>query len=129
MKRRTLERFTGLLVFIGVVLFLPFILPAVLVFDQLDRLRLRRAAKTFPCVGCGNILGTESIRLADEEFARHMAEMKKKYPNVKFKTHRPFDAKCVHCGKPYRFHKMDGSFVEVRIIETVEPGVPSAFNG
>lgn len=113
---------------VGFVLLLPVILPVALVWHGVNHYRIRRAAKRFQCVGCGNILGSESIRLADGFFANQMKELRRKHPGVKFRTVRSFDAQCGKCGKRYKLQAIDWSFVEVAPADSAEPCVLSTYH-
>ena len=101
------------LAFVGVVLLLPLIVPTALVMDSLYRYRLRSAAGRFACTGCGQILGRESLRLADIEWANRMEEMRIKHPDVKWRVVRDVHAICPNCWKCHRYLEEAKDFQEV----------------
>lgn len=96
------------------ILLLPLILPTAFALHVVYLHRLRSAASRFACTGCGQILGKESLGLADAEWARRMQEMRIKYPGVKFRVVRHLHAICPKCEKRYRFLEQTRSFEEVK---------------
>ncbi|HKX30599.1 MAG TPA: hypothetical protein VJ302_23120 [Blastocatellia bacterium] len=97
---------------IVVVLFLPLILVAVSVWHGVYLRRLRAAANQFRCASCGQILGSRSIQLADEEWGRRMQEFMKLHPGVRLRMVRNLHAICPTCGKQYQFVEQIRTFVE-----------------
>jgi predicted RNA-binding Zn-ribbon protein involved in translation (DUF1610 family) len=97
---------------IGMVIFLPILLPIGLISHGIYLLRLRAAANRFKCVGCGQILGRKSIELADDEWARHMRELMDRNPGVRLRVVRNLHAICPNCGKQYQFDEKTRTFIE-----------------
>jgi hypothetical protein len=101
------------LALMGVILLLPLILPVAFVLHAIYLHRLRSAASRFACIACGQVLGKESLRLADAEWAKRMQEMRIKYPGVMLRVVRDVHAICSKCGKQYRFLEQTRRFEEV----------------
>ena len=98
---------------VGFILLLPLILPTAFALNEIYLHRLRSATSRFVCTGCGQILGKQSLRLADVEWAKRMQEMRIKYPGARFRVVRDIHAICSKCGKQYRFLEQIRGFDEV----------------
>jgi hypothetical protein len=85
---------TGLSIALPVILLisLPVILPFVFIKLSIDRRRMLKTAESFHCTSCGAVLGKESLQLADEEWAKHMQQLRQDHPGVKFRIIRTFHA-------------------------------------
>jgi hypothetical protein len=100
---------------VGFVLFLPLILPTAIALHAIYRHRLRSAASRFVCIACGQVLGKESLRLSDIDWAQQMEEMRIRHPGVKFRVVRNVHAICSKCGKQYRFREQSRDFEEAPV--------------
>jgi len=115
MKKRTrLNRIQiGLLIAVFVLL-LPIALPLALIIIWIHHRRsfnaLRVSAKATLCTKCGNILGSESLRLADAEWKKHVRTLMAKYPFVRFRIARTLHAICSHCGARYTYFEKTKTF-------------------
>ena len=96
---------------ISFIVFLPVIIPVGLSAVAISNHRKRRAAASFRCTTCGQVLGPESIRIADEEFRKRMEELRKSHPFTKFRIVRTCHAICVTCGARYTFQEKERTFV------------------
>lgn len=100
------------------VVFLPVILPVVAVSHWLSQWRMRAAARVFACPACGNVIGIEALRLAEEAWGRHMAEMHRENPGVRLRRSaqrivRHLNAICPHCSARYEFIERERTFVAI----------------
>lgn len=100
------------------VVFLPVILPVVAVSQWLSQWRMRAAARMFACPACGAVIGIEALRLAEEAWGHHMAEMHRENPGVRFRRSpqrivRHLNAICPHCGARYQFVERERTFVAI----------------
>ena len=102
----------GLLILL--IVLLPMIIPVVALLDFIYRKRLKAAACTFACLSCGGILGLESIRLADETWAKRLRELQEKSPGIRFRLVRHLHAICPACGACYAFLKGERTFRRLR---------------
>lgn len=100
-----------LLAAVGVVLFLPLIIPIFLVWTAVEVRRKRKAAASFACVTCGQILGAVAIQIADNEWREHVKELRRTHPFAKFRLVRTCDAICATCSTRYTFRDGDRTFV------------------
>jgi hypothetical protein len=91
------------LLIIGLIIALPVILPFVFIQMAIDRRRMVKAAEGFHCTSCGAVLGKMSLKLADEEWAKHMQQLHQDHPGVKFRVIRMFHAICASCGRRFRY--------------------------
>ena len=78
----------------GLILLLPLILPVAFALHAIYLHRLRSAASRLVYTSCGQVLGRESLQLADTEWAKRMQEMRIKYPGIKFRVVRLVPAIC-----------------------------------
>ena len=91
------------------VLFSPLWLPFVGIAISVERRRLVRADEAFHCEKCGAKLGKISLQLADDEWGRHMQQLRKDSPGVKkLRVVRLVDAICVKCRQEYHFDRAAG---------------------
>jgi hypothetical protein len=109
----------GVAIFItAFVLLLPVILPVVLLFEAAYRHRLRTAAHSFRCTGCGTVLGLESLRLADAAWADEMRQLHERHPGIRFRIVRHLHAICAVCGRRFRYQDNNRTFVEESLVQT-----------
>lgn len=113
MRRGALTNVLGTIAIIGLIFLMPVLIPVAIVLDWNGNRKKRAAALSFRCTGCGEILGEQSLRLADEAWSAEMAEMRKKRPGVRFRVARKLHAICASCGKRYDFVEKDATFVEI----------------
>lgn len=115
MSKRHWQGFGIALLGIALIAALPLILPAAAVLHSLDCWRMRGAARRFTCLSCGTRLGREAIRLADDAWARELAERQAASPGALFRHGlariiRHLYAICPHCGARYDFDRRGGTF-------------------
>jgi TRAP-type C4-dicarboxylate transport system permease small subunit len=110
-----MRRIAAIFLAIVLLVFLPVIIPVVALLDRAYRKRLRAAACAFACLSCGGILGLESIRLADAQWAEHLRELREKYPSTRFRLVRHVRAICPACGVRYAFLEHERTFAQIRI--------------
>jgi protein gp37 len=108
-----MPRIAAIFMAIVLLVFLPVIIPVVALLDRAYRKRLRAAACAFACLSCAGILGLESIRLADAEWAEHLRELREKYPSIRFRLVRHVRAICPACGVRYAFLERDRTFAQM----------------
>ena len=109
---------TVVLVGILLVVFLPVILPVVAIDHWLSHRRMQAAARVFACPACGAVIGIEALRLAEEAWGSHMAEMHRKNPGIRLKRSpqrimRHLHAICPHCGARYQFIEHERAFAAI----------------
>src|SRR5579871_1587260 len=92
------------------IAFLPIVV-ALWLAHRNDLISLRKTANEFRCVSCGMILGMKSLELAETECMRHMEELRRQNPGVKFRMIRNLHAICANCGTMFSFVKKDRTFV------------------
>jgi hypothetical protein len=116
------ERWLGLqitLTFIVLLVFLPVVLPVLLVLETLDGRRMRAAARKFVCLSCGSGLGAEAIRLADQAWSQHFSDKRADSPGARFhmwrdrRMVRHLRAICPHCGARYGYVERERTFVAI----------------
>jgi hypothetical protein len=100
------------------VVFLPVILPVVAIDHWLTGRRMQAAARVFACPACGAIIGIEAIRLAEETWGSHMAEIHEKNPGIRFRRSpqrivRHLHAICPHCSARYQFVEREKAFTAI----------------
>ncbi|WP_425397972.1 hypothetical protein [Aeoliella sp.] len=91
------------LVFIGILLAMPIILPCMVVSDARRKRRLRRCARTTVCEECGQLLGDASIELSNLECQKSIEKLNIKPSRVNHRRVRQNDAICPNCKAEYRF--------------------------
>jgi hypothetical protein len=96
---------------VAVVLLLPVIIPAGVVLGAVEDRRKLKAAASFPCVTCGALLGPAAVRLADEQWRKHVSDLRRAHPFVKFRLVRTCHATCTTCGTRYKFDDKERTFV------------------
>jgi hypothetical protein len=96
---------------IGFVVLLPIIIPIAIILNELRGRRLRKTARTFVCVRCGRVLGTEALARAREVESEHSRELMRRYPNKIFRIAPLVDAVCLGCNTWYRFRDRERTFV------------------
>ncbi len=90
---------------------LPVLLPFVFIQQAIHDRRVRRAAEAFACLRCGAILGTRAVMLADQEFGRRMAQLRRDHPNIKFRMFRTLHALCPVCGQKHCYLEKQRTFI------------------
>ncbi|MEJ2117354.1 MAG: hypothetical protein P8Y36_05385, partial [Alphaproteobacteria bacterium] len=109
---------TTVLAGILLVVFLPVILPVVAVSQWLSQWRMRAAARIFACPACGAVIGVEAIRLAEEAWGSHMAELQGRNPGIRIRRTpqritRHLHVICPHCGARYQFIEREKTFTAI----------------
>lgn len=111
------------------ILLLPILMPYSLLKDRVEKRRRRQLASRFVCVECGEVLGVEAIRLADERWDEIVkAIISRNEPGTRLRLVRTVDAICPHCGCLYLYRKAERTFVvrEVSPVwELLEPKLDS----
>lgn len=111
------------------ILLLPILMPYSLLKDRVEKRRRRQLASRFVCVECGEVLGVEAIRLADERWDEIVkAIISRNEPGTRLRLVRTVDAICPHCGCQYLYRKVERTFVvrEVSPVwEQLEPKLDS----
>jgi hypothetical protein len=92
------------------VLCLPVWGPLAFLVTMFNRRRVRKCAKAFVCVNCGNVLGSESVARADDVWSRYVRELHR-HSNIRYRLLRTFHAICCVCGTRYFFRKHERLFV------------------
>lgn len=111
MRHKRIGNLIDFLLVSSFIVALPFIAPVMFVLSSIDARRRRKAAGEFVCVECGQLLGTESLSLADKVEAERSCKLSKKYPNARLRIIRLVDAICPTCGKRYKYLKTERHFV------------------
>jgi hypothetical protein len=124
MRLRDLALLT--LMMIGMIAFLPVLVPTALVCTSVRGRRMRRAAETFGCVVCGMVLTAEAVRWADREDEKQMAELQREHAGDLFRMIRTCHAICPGCGTRYEYLERERSFV---LEDPRSDGLPSAQGG
>jgi hypothetical protein len=73
------------------------------------RKRLEAAACAFECRCCGQVLGLESLRLADAAWREHCRELRENHRRIRRVRH--LHAICPACGAHYTFVERERTFV------------------
>lgn len=102
------------------ILLFPILVPYSLLKDRVEKRRRRQLASRFVCLECGEVLGVEAIRLADERWDEmELQMMRKEEPVMRIEEpvdrvvrSRLLDAICPHCGCQYLYHKMEQTFLK-----------------
>jgi hypothetical protein len=89
---------------------MPLWIPVAIASIAIDKHRMRKAARSFKCASCGEILGVAAIKRADEEWADDDREFRREHPNVKFDVHRIVHAICLNCGTEYMYRYAERTF-------------------
>ena len=103
------------------VLALPILIPFTLARQWLVQRRLRSAATCQPCPTCGNLIGSEALRNADECWRKHVAELHGANPGVRFRLIRLVHAICAVCGSRLKFREDSRTFAQTGVTEII-PG-------
>ena len=95
------------------VILSPVLLPIALWLHAREQKRMRAVAECFTCLSCGRILGASSLRLADEAWSAHMAELTQEHEGsiLRFRVEKRFDAVCANCGTYHKFVPKDRTFI------------------
>ncbi|HAH46255.1 hypothetical protein [Gimesia sp.] len=94
------------------ILLLPILVPFSLLKNQLEKRKRGQLASRFVCLECGNMIGVEAIRLADERWSEIVKIiMSKSDPGIRLRLVRTVDAICPHCCCQYRFRETEQTFV------------------
>jgi hypothetical protein len=105
------------LVMVATVIFLPLLMPAGFLVAAVEKRRRRKAARSFPCVRCGRLLGPESVDLADKAWREHVQELLRLHPYTKFRLLQTCHAICPACGTRYTYRETERTFA----VETPRP--------
>ncbi|QDT84508.1 hypothetical protein MalM14_21680 [Gimesia chilikensis] len=104
------------------ILLLPILVPYSLLMDRVEKRKRRQLASRFICEQCGEVLGVEAIRLADERWDEMELQMMRiEEPVARVVRSRLLDAICPHCGCQYLYHKMEQTFLKRSEILGQEP--------
>ena len=91
--------------------------------------RRRQLASRFVCLECGEVLGVEAIRLADERWEEIVkAIISYNETGTRLRLVRTVDAICPHCGCLYLYHQAERTFVVREVSpewELLEPKLDS----
>jgi len=112
----------GQIVFVALFLLsLPLILPFVS-FGAWKRSKrqTKRIAQTI-CVSCGQQLGIEAERIADEKWLKAMQENRKNNPGIRSRIYQLVHAICQNCGAEYRYLEDDDALVIAEAHTTTYP--------
>ena len=98
------------------VLLAPLWIPLACVFDGRDARRrksnLLAAAGNTRCTTCAELLGGESLQLADAEWNRYLEDLHRDHPGSRFRLVRRTHAICPNCRSRYRYLQEEKRFVE-----------------
>lgn len=121
MTRLGRSKIGAILFGIGFVALLPVMLPVALAQHQLRNRRIRKLAEGFACEACGTTLGAQALRLADERWAKIVANRQASAPGMRFRMVRDVDAICPSCGRGYLYRDADRSFATATTAPTAPP--------
>ncbi|QDU03210.1 hypothetical protein V6x_29220 [Gimesia chilikensis] len=111
------------------ILLLPILVPYSLLMDRVEKRRRRQLASRFVCEQCGEVLGVEAIRLADEHWDEIVkAIIAKSEPGTRLRLVRTVAAICPHCGCQYLYRNAERTFVVREVSpewERLEPKLDS----
>lgn len=101
---------------VAAIILTPIMLPIALYLHARDVKRMRALAHAYPCRKCGRLLGTGSLRMADEAWASYLAQVGHNSQGgvIRYRLVKTIDAICPHCGTQYKFVPNDRSFTPVR---------------
>lgn len=125
-RRKRLRRWRQPVIFVLFAIFflliLPVAFPIAMALHSRDRHRLRAAARTAACPGCGQTLGTAALDLADQEWQRQMDDFRSTQPGLRLRMVRDLDAICHNCRTQLSFHPQSRRFSAIAV--PVAPSVP-----
>lgn len=90
---------------------LPLLLPLALAGGLLRQRRLRAVARTQCCPICGAALGLASVRAGDQHWTAQLTELRRRFPDGRFRFARLVDAICPVCGVHLRFDEANRALV------------------
>ncbi|WP_145454260.1 hypothetical protein [Gimesia panareensis] len=94
------------------ILLLPVTLPLIGIQLKRDQKRKRTLAERFVCVECGEVIGLEAIRLADERWSKIVEKiLSENNTEIRLRLVRTVDAICPHCGCQYCYREEEQTFV------------------
>ncbi|WP_232093296.1 hypothetical protein, partial [Gimesia panareensis] len=80
--------------------------------DQVEKRRRRQLASRFVCEQCGEVIGAEAIRLADERWSKIVEKIRSENDSeIRLRLVRTVDAICPHCGCQYCYREEEQTFV------------------
>lgn len=101
--------------FFGVLLCLlamPVLLPLGVIAHVRSQRRLKTLLGKSPCVSCGTLLGAESLRIADEHWAKEVQQRQAASPgSIVGRMIRHVHAVCLHCGCEYTYLERENALV------------------
>lgn len=101
---------------VAAIILSPILLPIALFLHSRDEKRMRALVAIFPCRKCGRILGADALRIADEAWARHLADVARHAQGgvIRYRLVKNADAICPHCGTNHKFMPKQRSFIAGR---------------
>ena len=101
---------------VAAIILSPILLPIALFLHSQDEKRMRALMEIFPCRKCGRILGADALRIADEAWATHLADVARHSQGgvIRYRLVKNADAICPHCGAHHKFMPKERSFIPVR---------------
>lgn len=100
------------------ILLLPILVPYFLLKNQVEKRRRRQLASRFVCEQCGEVIGVEAIRLADERWSKIVEKIRSEIDSeIRLRLARTVDAICPHCGCQYCYREEGQTF----IVQEVSP--------
>src|SRR6185437_508820 len=103
-----------IMVYFGIVILVMLALSPVLVpvITAIQNRRRRKAAETFRCTRCSNLLGAQSLHLANEEYGKKLKKFHRRFSRFAVP---PFvqtcDAICTACAMRYGYRRKQRTFV------------------
>jgi hypothetical protein len=93
---------------------------AAIVLVEIDKRKIRKAARHFSCTQCQTLLGDAAVALADELWMKHMRTMQKQAGPVRFRVIRDLYAVCTRCGARFNFDEKRETFLEISSVLSFE---------
>ena len=103
---------------VALIVFLPIVLPYVLVIHALERTKLKRIVSSKRCPNCMAELTTESVSSADSRWKAYVEEIRLAHPGARFRIVRDLDALCGKCGT---LLVIDSRTLELKVRPPLEP--------
>jgi hypothetical protein len=105
--RKQTRGITITLLAIAFVVLSPIILPAAFFWRRRYETNLRRLAQSTKCRNCGNLLGLESLRIADAAVSSEVDEFRRQHPGSRYRCVRTLHAICPRCDTSYTFFEKE----------------------